>query len=254
MTAEDMTMQALRKQVSELTLRLKKLGDENRDLREICNENGIQYVERLAARRHKRYFAQLCDEHPIGETANASDALGAANIVRGIAECAGSVLRTGLIARCFFVAFTYLTAQFPWRFGGRLIATFEGHEDIVESVAVLEGGRLASGSWDKTIKVWEVATGACVTTLEGHSDWVNSVVALEGGRLASASMDMTMKIWELGPGECIATLGPEADKGGVYSMVALEGGRLAIRGADMNNVRGAPRLYDATRSDDRVLI
>ena len=42
MTAEDMTMQALRKEVSELTLRLKELGDENRDLCEICNENGIQ--------------------------------------------------------------------------------------------------------------------------------------------------------------------------------------------------------------------
>ena len=42
MTAEDMTMQALRKEVSELTLRLKELREENRDLREICSENGIQ--------------------------------------------------------------------------------------------------------------------------------------------------------------------------------------------------------------------
>ena len=44
MTAEDTTMQALRKQVSELTLRLKELGEEHRDLREICNERGIQSV------------------------------------------------------------------------------------------------------------------------------------------------------------------------------------------------------------------
>ena len=94
-----------------LTLRLKELGAENRDLREICSENGIQYAERLAARRHKRYFADLCAKHPLGRTATASDVLGAANIVRGIAECAGSVLRTGLIARCFFAAFTHLTAQ-----------------------------------------------------------------------------------------------------------------------------------------------
>ena len=55
------TMQALRKEVSELTLRLKELGEENRDLRELCNERGIQYEERLAARRHKRYFARLCE-------------------------------------------------------------------------------------------------------------------------------------------------------------------------------------------------
>ena len=81
MTAEDMTIQALRKEVSELRLRLKELGEENRDLREICSENGIQYMERLAARRHKRYFAQLCDKHAIGTTTTASDVLGAAPIV-----------------------------------------------------------------------------------------------------------------------------------------------------------------------------
>ena len=157
MTAEDMTIQALRKEVSELTLRLKELGEENRDLRELCNENGIPYVERLAARRHKRYFAHLCEKHPIGRTTTVSELLGAAPTVRGISEAAGSVLRTGLIAGCFFDAFRYLTTQLPWKFGGRLSATFEGHAGLVFSLAVLEGGRLASGSVDGTIKVWDSA-------------------------------------------------------------------------------------------------
>ena len=78
MTAEDMTMQALRKEVSELRLRLKELDEENRDLRELCNDRGIPYAERLAARRHKRCFARLCEKHPIGRTTTASDVLGAA--------------------------------------------------------------------------------------------------------------------------------------------------------------------------------
>ena len=116
MTAEDITMQELRKalrKVSELTLRLKELGEENRDLREICNERGIRYAELLAARRHKRYFADLCVKHPIGRTATASDVLGAALIVGEIAEGAGSVLRTGLVARCFFAACVEITEQAP---------------------------------------------------------------------------------------------------------------------------------------------
>ena len=135
MTAEDMTMQALRTELSELRLRLEELGDENRDLRELCDERDIQYAERLASRRHKRHFEDLCEKHPHGRTAIASDLLGAAPIVRGIAACAGSVLRTGLIARCFFAAFAHLTAQaqFSWRFGGRLSATFEGHARYVYS-------------------------------------------------------------------------------------------------------------------------
>ena len=198
MTAEDMTTQALRKQVSVLQLRLKELGEENRDLREICTESGIQYAERLAARRHKRYFADLCEKHPLGRTATASDVLGAANTVRGIAGCAGDLLRTGLIARCFFTAFTLLTAQFPWKFGGRLSATLEGHAGNVYSLAVLEGGRLASGSRDQMIKIWDLATGACVATLEGHEDMVLSLAVLEGRRLASGSRDEKINVWDSG--------------------------------------------------------
>ena len=32
-----------------------------------------------------------------------------------------------------------------------------------------DGRRVVSGSYDKTLKVWDVATGECVATLEGHS-------------------------------------------------------------------------------------
>ena len=234
MTAEDMTMQALRKEVSELKLRLKELGEENRDLRELCNENDIQYMERLAARRHKRYFADLCDKHPIGRTATASDVPGAAPAVRGIAECAGLVLRLGLIARCFYAAFRNLTEQFPWRFSGRLSATFEGHGSTVRSLAVLEGGRLASASDDHTIKIWDVATRACSMTLEGHEGGVNSLAVLEGGQLASASDDLTIKIWDPANGACVATL--EGHEGYVWSLAVLEGGRLAS-GSDDRRIK-----------------
>ena len=145
MTAAEETTETLRKEVSELKLRIKELGDENRDLRQVCNENGIDYEERLAARRCKRHFVHLCAEHPIETPATASDLLGAAPIVRGIAGCAGSVLRIGLIARCFFAAFTQLTAQHPWRFGGRLISKLKAHVNRVTCLSALEGGQLASG-------------------------------------------------------------------------------------------------------------
>ena len=214
MIAEDMAIQALRTEVSELNLRLKELGQENRDLREICNEFGIRYEELLAARRHKRHFADLCDKHPIASTATASDLLGADPIVRGIAACAGLSspalpLRTGLIARCFFAAIKQLTAQFPWRFGSYLSATFEGHRNSVLSVAMLEGGRLASGADDYTIRVWDLATRTCVAAFLAHDDTVRSVAVLEGGRLASGASGMPhsiLKIWDLATGACVATL------------------------------------------------
>ena len=111
MASTDTTIEALQDQLSKLTLRVKELSEENQDLRDICDERGIEYKERLALRRHSRYFAQLRVDHPIGETATAADLLGAATIVKGIAEHAGSVLCTGMLARCFFVAISLVVSS-----------------------------------------------------------------------------------------------------------------------------------------------
>ena len=225
MAAADEALQVLRDEVSRLTLRLKELGEENRVLRDICNENGIQYKDRLDTRRHSRYFARLCAEHPIETTVTASDILGADPTVRGIAECAGSVLCASLICRDFFTAFMQLTVSFSWKFGARMSATLGGHLEGVNALAVLEGGRLASGSDDGTVKIWEQATGACVATLEEHEICVWSLAVLDGGRLASGSEDGTIKVWELATGACVATL--EGHEDWVWSLAALEGGKLA---------------------------
>ena len=79
-----------------------------------------------------------------------------------------------------------------------------GHEDEAFSLAVLEGGKLASPSVDHTIKMWEPATGVIVATLEVHGRMVSSLAVLGGGRLASGSSNRTIKIWDLANGpQCV---------------------------------------------------
>ena len=57
--------------------------------------------------------------------------------------------------------------------------------------------RLASGSDDKTIRIWDAETGALQQTLEGHTDSVRSVAfSHDGRRLASGSGDKTARIWD----------------------------------------------------------
>ena len=99
MNAAEKDLEALRDKVAELELRVKELTQENRELRDICEESGIRYEERLALRRHRKYFATLLGEHPPGRRATASDLLGAAPIVRGIATCAGRAGRAVREAR-----------------------------------------------------------------------------------------------------------------------------------------------------------
>ena len=50
-------MQALQEKVAELERRLKEVSEENRDLRDFCEKNSIQYEEFLAARRHSSVVA-----------------------------------------------------------------------------------------------------------------------------------------------------------------------------------------------------
>jgi WD40 repeat protein len=86
---------------------------------------------------------------------------------------------------------------------GNILTTLRGHTEIVSSVAFSpDGKQILTGSFDRTLKLWESATGKEIKTFDGpagHHDLVLSVAFSPDSRiLASGSADKTAKLWDTG--------------------------------------------------------
>ena len=77
--------------------------------------------------------------------------------------------------------------------------SLKGHTSSVNSLAFSPDSEwLASGSRDRTIKLWDIYEGKEVRTLEGHHGEVRAVTFSPDGQwLASASHDRTLKLWRV---------------------------------------------------------
>jgi hypothetical protein len=85
-----------------------------------------------------------------------------------------------------------------------LLRDLADHIHVVNACAVTPDGRHAvSASHDKTLKVWELATGRAVATLEGHTSGVEACAVTPDSRhMVSASDDRTLKVWDLATYTC----------------------------------------------------
>jgi WD40 repeat protein/predicted Ser/Thr protein kinase len=100
-----------------------------------------------------------------------------------------------------------------WHYLNRLYhadrhVTLRGHTDEVRSAAFSpDGKRLASASFDRTVRIWDVAARQELLILQGHSHWVRGVAFSPDGRqVASASRDQTVKVWDATTGKELLTL------------------------------------------------
>eukprot|EP01080_Neovahlkampfia_damariscottae_P007013 gene7013-11178_t len=93
----------------------------------------------------------------------------------------------------------------------------QGHSGYIWKVIKLSNGNLASGSRDKTIKIWDFETGKCKETLSNHRNSVLSLIQLSNGNLLSGSRDNTILEWK--DGKCVSTINPES--GNVLSLLEI---------------------------------
>jgi WD40 repeat protein/serine/threonine protein kinase len=91
-----------------------------------------------------------------------------------------------------------------WDVGSRRPVIRYSPHGAVASAAVSPDGKLvATGSWDHSAKIWDIATGHALRKLEGgHAGYINSVeFSPDGKELLTASDDGTARVWDVASGK-----------------------------------------------------
>ncbi|KAJ2956609.1 hypothetical protein NQZ79_g7558 [Umbelopsis isabellina] len=126
-----------------------------------------------------------------------------------------------------------LVVERNWRTNKYKMRTLKGHKDGVMCVQFCENkNRLISGSYDKTVHVWNLETGEVLQVLKGHTRCVRAL-QFDDAKLVTGSMDNTLKIWNYHTGQCIRTLQGHTD--GVVSLHFDS--RILVSGSADKNVK-----------------
>jgi WD40 repeat protein len=136
---------------------------------------------------------------------------------------------------------------------GECVAEWEAHTAWVRFVAFSpvggaspgENGRFSDGaapstiataSYDRSIKIWDIDTKECLHTLTGHQQPVSAIAfSPDGQQLVSSSFDKTIKLWDTNSGKCVKTLLGHRNR--IWTVAFHPNGTQIASGGDDNHTK-----------------
>ena len=129
-------------------------------------------------------------------------------------------------------------------------ATLKGHSLALASIDYSPDGRyLATGSYDKTAKIWDAVTGSEIATLRGHEGTVEAVrFSPDGKILATGSYDGTVKLWDWASGRELATFRGHTNM--IRSLAYAPDGKTVASGSHDNTIK----LWNVATGEERATL
>ena len=110
-----------------------------------------------------------------------------------------------------------------------------------------DGLNVATASYDRTVKMWEAATGKELVTLAGHGATVEAVAFSPDGKvLASGSYDGTVKLWDWAAGKELAMFAGHSNM--IRSLAYSPDGKTGASGSHDNTIK----LWDVASGRERA--
>lgn len=112
-----------------------------------------------------------------------------------------------------------------------------------------DGTTIASAIDEKTIRLWNTATGKLTNSFIGHTDYISSIAfSPDGNTIASVSRDQTVRLWDVKTGQLEATLTGHTDA--VYSVSYSPDGETIATGAWYSDT--VVRLWDVATNTEKL--